>query len=158
LRSFENFASFGREPVEANASALPHYLSAAEYHMPYFTSFTCGSYLYILFSPGLSKKDAMSWANHYIEKLKNGETVQFRPRGNSMKGKVESGQLVTVEPKGDKELQKGDIVLCKVNGSHYLHLIKAIQGERYQIGNNIGRINGWITQNSIYGICTNITA
>jgi SOS-response transcriptional repressor LexA len=98
----------------------------------------------------------MSWANHYIEKLKNGETVQFRPRGNSMKGKVESGQLVTVEPIGIKELQKGDIVLCKVNGSQYLHLIKATQGERFQIGNNIGRINGWISQNSIYGICTNI--
>jgi hypothetical protein len=100
----------------------------------------------------------MSWANHYIEKLKNGETVQFRPRGNSMKGKVESGQLVTVVPISSRELQKGDMVLCKVNGSQYLHLIKAIQGERVQIGNNIGRINGWITQNSIYGICTNVEA
>ena len=94
----------------------------------------------------------MSWANHYIEKLRNGETVQFRPRGNSMKGKIESGQLVTVEPLGTKVLQKGDIVLCKVNGSQYLHLIKAIQGERYQIGNNIRRINGWIGVGSIYGI------
>ena len=100
----------------------------------------------------------MSWANHYIEKLKDGETVQFRPRGNSMKGKIESGQLVTVVPVNGKSLQKGDIVLCKVNGSQYLHLIKAIQGERFQIGNNIGRINGWITQNSIYGICTNVEA
>ena len=99
----------------------------------------------------------MSWANHYIEKLRNGETVQFRPRGNSMKGKIESGQLVTVEPLGTKVLQKGDIVLCKVNGSQYLHLIKAIQGERYQIGNNIGRINGWIGVGSIYGICTDVS-
>ena len=93
----------------------------------------------------------MSWANHYIDKLKNGETVQFRLRGNSMKGKIESGQLVTVEPIGNRQLTKGDIVLCKVNGSQYLHLIKAIQGERYQIGNNIGRINGWIGIGSIYG-------
>ena len=100
----------------------------------------------------------MSWANYYIEKLKSGETVQFRPRGNSMKGKVESGQLVTIVPINGKELQKGDIVLCKVNGTQYLHLIKAIQGERFQIGNNIGRINGWITQKSIYGICTNVEA
>jgi hypothetical protein len=74
-----------------------------------------------------------------------------------MKGKIESGQLVTVEPLGDRKLQKGDIVLCKVNGSQYLHLIKAIQGDRYQIGNNIGRINGWIGIGSIYGICTEIT-
>ena len=99
----------------------------------------------------------MSWATQYIEKLKNGETVQFRPGGNSMKGKVESGQLVTVKPIQDRQLQKGDVVLCKVNGSQYLHLIKAIQGERYQIGNNIGRINGWVTKNSIYGICVEIS-
>jgi hypothetical protein len=100
----------------------------------------------------------MSWATHYIEKLKNGEIVQFRPRGNSMKGEIDSGQLVTVEPIAGRVLQKGDIVLCKVNGSQYLHLIKAIQGERYQIGNNIGRINGWVTGNSIYGICTAVIA
>ncbi|MES2109153.1 MAG: S24 family peptidase [Bacteroidota bacterium] len=98
----------------------------------------------------------MSWATHYIEKLKNGETVQFRPRGNSMKGKIDSGRLVTVEPIGKRTLEKGDIVLCKVNGTQYLHLIKAIQGERFQIGNNIGRINGWVTHNSIYGICTHV--
>jgi hypothetical protein len=99
----------------------------------------------------------MSWAVHYIEKLKAGETVQFRPRGNSMKGKIESGELVTVEPLHDRQLCKNDIVLCKVNGTHYLHLIKAIQGDRYQIGNNVGRINGWVTLNSIFGVCTNVS-
>lgn len=92
----------------------------------------------------------MAWATQYIEKLRKGETVSFRPRGSSMKGKVESGQLCTVEPvKG--ELAVGDIVLCKVGGSQYLHLIKAIQGKRYQIGNNRGGINGWIGINSIFG-------
>ena len=96
----------------------------------------------------------MGWATHYIEKLQNGETVEFRPRGGSMKGKVESGQLVTVEPVGERKLKKRDIVLCKVGGAQYLHLIKAIQGDRYQIGNNLGRINGWIGKNSIYGVCT----
>ena len=30
----------------------------------------------------------MGWATYYIEKLKIGEIVQFRPRGNSMIGKV----------------------------------------------------------------------
>ncbi len=96
----------------------------------------------------------MGWATPYIAKLKNGETVQFRPRGHSMKGKIESGQLCTVEPISDcSSLQKGDIVLCKVNGNEYLHLIKAINGKRFQIGNNQGRINGWIGANSIYGKC-----
>ena len=96
----------------------------------------------------------MGWATPYIEQLKEGKTVQFRPRGHSMKGKIKSGQLVTVSPLQERELKKGDIVLCKVNGHQYLHLIKAIQGTRYQIGNNIGGINGWIGRNAIFGICT----
>jgi hypothetical protein len=29
--------------------------------------------------------------------------------------------------------------------------VKAIQGERYQIGNNRGGINGWIGRAQIYG-------
>lgn len=99
----------------------------------------------------------MSWATPYIAKLKLGETVSFRPRGNSMQGKIESGQLCTVEPIEDYDsLEKGDIVLCKVNGSQYLHLIKAINGKRFQIGNNRGRINGWITANQIFGKCVKI--
>lgn len=93
----------------------------------------------------------MGWASHYIEKLRNGETVFFRPRGDSMTGKIESGQLCTVEPVIEHTLKKGDVVLCKVNGNEYLHLIKAIKGNRYQIGNNLGRINGWISLQSIYG-------
>ncbi len=68
-----------------------------------------------------------------------------------MKGKIDSGQLCTVEPVEEDDLAKGDIVLRKVNGNEYLHLIKAIQGKRFQIGNNRGGINGWITFNSIYG-------
>jgi hypothetical protein len=38
-----------------------------------------------------------------------------------------------------------------VKGNEYLHLIKAVQDKRYQIGNNRGKINGWIGQNSIFG-------
>jgi hypothetical protein len=98
----------------------------------------------------------MGWATPYIEKLRQGETVHFRPRGNSMSGKIESGQLCTVTPINITDLQKGDIVLCKVNGFQYLHLIKAIQGERFQIGNNRGRINGWIGPNAIYGKCIRV--
>jgi len=99
----------------------------------------------------------MGWATAYIAKLKAGETVQFRPRGHSMRGKIDSGQLCTVEPVRDFEsLRKGDIVLCKVNGNEYLHLIKAIQGARFQIGNNRGRINGWVGTNAIFGKCVRI--
>jgi len=94
----------------------------------------------------------MSWATPYIAQLREGKTVQFRPRGNSMRPKIESGALCTVEPVApDAALASGDIVLCKVGGAQYLHFIKAVQGPRFQIGNNRGGINGWITRTAIYG-------
>ena len=74
-----------------------------------------------------------------------------------MIGKIESGQLCTIVPiKDTSALAVGNIVLCSVRGNHYLHLIKAIQGKRFQIGNNRGGINGWIGANSIYGRCIRV--
>jgi len=84
----------------------------------------------------------MGWATVYIDLLRKGETVQFRPRGNSMAGKIESGQLCTVTPVSPEALEVGEI--------------KAKQGDRFQIGNNRGRINGWIGHNGIYGKCVRI--
>ncbi len=98
----------------------------------------------------------MGWATAYISKRKAGETVQFRPRGGSMTGKIESGNLCTVPPVQSEALQVGDIVLCKVGGTQYLHLVKAIQGQRFQIGNNRGGINGWIGADGIYGQCIRV--
>lgn len=98
----------------------------------------------------------MGWASRYIEHLLKGETVSFRPRGNSMVGKINSGQLCTLAPFGDQQLKVGDIVLCTVNGNQYLHLIIALKRGQYQIGNNRGGINGWITSAKIYGVLTHI--
>jgi phage repressor protein C with HTH and peptisase S24 domain len=88
--------------------------------------------------------------------LRDGHTVQFRPTGNSMQGRIESGQLVTVEPVDASTIKAGDIVLCKVRGAERLHLVKAVQGSRFQIANNKGHVNGWIGPNSIYGRCVKV--
>jgi hypothetical protein len=98
----------------------------------------------------------LGWATGYIAKLRAGHSVSFRPRGQSMKGRIESGQLCTVVPIDPSVLEVGDIVLCKVHGSEYLHIVKAIQGGRYQIGNDRGLINGWIGPHSIYGKCVRV--
>jgi len=100
----------------------------------------------------------MGWASKFIEKLKTGETVSFRPRGQSMSGKIESGDLCTVVPIAPNELQVGDIVLCKVNGNEYLHLVKAMNGDRFQIGNNRGFINGWVPAQAIFGKCVSVAS
>jgi hypothetical protein len=100
----------------------------------------------------------VGWASGYIDKLRAGETVSFRPRGHSMSGKIESGQLCTVAPAETSALRVGDVVLCKVRGREYLHLIRAIQGPRFQIGNNRGRINGWVTAGAIFGKLVRVEA
>jgi hypothetical protein len=98
----------------------------------------------------------MGWASDYIEKLRAGETVSFRPHGHSLTGRIECGQLCTAAPIHPAMFEVGNIVLCKVAGNEYLHIVKAIQEGRYQIGNNRGFINGWIGSNSIYGMCIEI--
>lgn len=94
--------------------------------------------------------------NEHVQKLKNKETVQFRPRGNSMNPKIVSGQLITVSPVDFDKLKKNEIVFCKVNGNYYVHLLTGIQGERFQISNNKGHVNGWIGKNALYGVVTKI--
>lgn len=98
----------------------------------------------------------MSWARYYIQRLEAGETVSFRPRGNSMSGKIESGQLVTVEPvRAGVAVAVGDVVLCRVHGHVYLHLVKKVgEDGRYLIGNNRGHTNGWTR--TIYGRVTKV--
>ena len=98
----------------------------------------------------------MGWASGHIARLQLGETVSFRPRGHSMKGKIASGQLCTVSPVDPVALAVGDIVLCRVRGQEYLHLVKAIQEARFQIGNHRGGINGWIGPQSIFGKCIKV--
>ncbi len=44
----------------------------------------------------------MGWATNYINELKGGKTISFRPRGNSMVGRISSGQLCTVVPVTEK--------------------------------------------------------
>ncbi len=71
-----------------------------------------------------------------------------------MRPRINSGQLCTVEPVLPASLAIGDVVLCVVNGTQYLHIIKAIDSGRYQIGNNRGGINGWISASAIFGRLT----
>jgi hypothetical protein len=98
----------------------------------------------------------MSWATHAKEALRRGERVQIRPRGHSMSGKVNDGDRVTLAPVDPATLKVGDIVLVRVHGADYLHLVKAIDRSRFLIGNNRGGVNGWVDPHAIYGIVITI--
>ncbi len=88
----------------------------------------------------------------YIARLRAGETVSFRESGNSMTPRIKSRQKCTYRPVWTPEdVKVGDAVFCKVGGNYYTHLITAQRGDQYQIGNNHGHVNGWVTLDSIFG-------
>lgn len=89
--------------------------------------------------------------------LEKGE-VTFKPHGNSMTGKIDSGDQVIVKNVPLYAIRVGDIVYAKVKGNYYLHLLSAIDynNYRYQISNNHGHVNGWVGPNNIYGLCVQV--
>lgn len=88
------------------------------------------------------------------QKLREGHTCKVVGFGQSMVPILKSGQPVICVPVDSQtELNKNDIVMCKVNGHYYLHKIVAIRpGDRFVIGNNHGHINGTIGRNNIFGL------
>ncbi|MED7947597.1 S26 family signal peptidase [Streptomyces sp. BE20] len=88
-------------------------------------------------------------------RVAGGATVSFRPSGSSMVPLIRSRQPVTVAPVDPSKLEVGDIVLARVAGTVYLHLVSALDpaGNRVQISNNRGRVNGWTGHARVFGIC-----
>ncbi len=93
----------------------------------------------------------MSWAFSAIQALREGRTITICPSGDSMKPKISSGDHVTLIPCDLLTLQQGDIVLVRVNGHDYLHLIKGIRTGEILIGNAQGHLNGWTALKNIFG-------
>jgi hypothetical protein len=91
----------------------------------------------------------------HAARVAEGRVVEFRPSGSSMVPLVRSRQLVTVAPVDPAAVQVGDIVLARVAGTTYLHLVSAVNTDagRVQISNNRGRVNGWTSYARVYGIC-----
>lgn len=86
----------------------------------------------------------MSWVKDVIEALSKGNEVSVRPVGGSMRGKIESGQLVTLKPTAYDEVETDDIIFVRWKGNYLLHLLLEKKDQKLLIGNNVGKINGWI--------------
>lgn len=88
-----------------------------------------------------------------VEPLRQGKTVTARGLGSSMTPLVQSGEIVTLVPViTTTKLAKGDIVLARVNGRLYLHLVRAQAAGEVLIANNHGRVNGWTARANVYGL------
>jgi hypothetical protein len=91
-----------------------------------------------------------------VERLQRGEAVEVRPTGTSMTPIIRSRQVVRIVPVDPATVARGDVVLAKVGGRFYLHLVSAVQGGRVQISNNHGHVNGWTSQDRVYGIVDSV--
>ncbi len=107
------------------------------------------------------EEETLTGYDAYKARLKAGETVRFREKGNSMVPKILSRQECTYVPvTSPDEVAEGDVVWCRVKGNHYTHLVKAKKREgdawRFQIGNNKGGVNGWIGIENIFARVTHV--
>ncbi|HZL91334.1 MAG TPA: hypothetical protein VFB96_23405 [Pirellulaceae bacterium] len=93
----------------------------------------------------------MGWVNDALRELSSGRQVQVRPIGGSMRGRIESGQLVTLAPASAADVAIDDVVFVRWRGNHLLHLVKEIRSGEYLIGNNVGKTNGWVAADAIVG-------
>ncbi len=100
------------------------------------------------------------WAEEAIEKLQMGQTAQIRPEGHSMQPRINSGDLVTLEPCSAHDLAIGDVVLARITGRRYshlvLHLVQDREMDRFLVGSRDGRTDGWIAAENIFGRVTKV--
>lgn len=93
----------------------------------------------------------MGWVNDAVAALSAGRAVRVRPIGGSMRGRIESGQLVTLAPVDPYTVEPGDAVLVRWKGGHLLHLVVDVRDDRVLIGNNVGGVNGWADATDVIG-------
>lgn len=63
---------------------------------------------------------------------------------------IESGQLVTVEASTWCDVKDGDIVLCRVKGTDFLHYCRGVDAQRgVRVENAKGHLNGYTR--TVYG-------
>lgn len=100
----------------------------------------------------------MSWVKDALTSLEAGRIAKVRPIGGSMRGRIESGQLVTIAPVETGAVKIDDVVFIRWKGNFILHIVKDIQDGKLLIGNNIGKINGWADFADVLGVVTSVEA
>jgi hypothetical protein len=93
----------------------------------------------------------MGWVNDARKALAEAREVQIRPTGGSMRGRIESGQLVTLAPVDPAVVVVDDVVLVAWRGGFLLHIVKEAEENRLLIGNNVGKVNGWVPRSAVVG-------
>ena len=86
----------------------------------------------------------MGWVNDARRELAAGRQVQVQPFGGSMRGRIESGQLVTLAPANAAEVRVGDVVFVAWKGNYLLHLVKEVHDGQFLICNACGTVSEFV--------------
>jgi hypothetical protein len=102
---------------------------------------------------GKHVRESESWQQNGGFLLRQGHATRIRVHGGSMRGRIESGQLVSIEPATIADVRSGDVVFIMWKSSYLLHLVLRVEAEagRVLIGNNLGKVNGWVVADAIFG-------
>ena len=93
----------------------------------------------------------MGWATGYIEKLRGGETVSFRPKETRWLVRSNRANSVLWLLCSRIPSESGTSCCAKSTGENIPAFDQGDSGTAIQIGNNRGRINGWVTASAIFG-------
>jgi hypothetical protein len=100
---------------------------------------------------GIPEGIVVGWVNDARKGHAEGRAVQVRPVGGSMRGWIESGQLVTLAPVDPAQVRADDVVLVAWKDGFLLHLVKEVRDGQLLIGNNVGKVNGWVPASAVLG-------
>ena len=98
----------------------------------------------------------MGWVKDALKALKENGECQIRPQGGSMRGRIESGQLVTIKAVIPEEVKANDAVFVRWKGNYLLHIAIEISGDEVVIGNNLGKTNGSIPIKDVVGVVVRV--
>jgi hypothetical protein len=68
-----------------------------------------------------------------------------------MRGRIESGQLVTLARVAPGDVSVDDIVFVRWKGNYLLHLVRELGEDRVLIANALGKVNGWVASSDVLG-------
>ncbi len=63
------------------------------------------------------------------ELLRDGYPIRFRASGQSMKPTIKDGEIIIIEPVNAENINRGDIILCRMERGVIAHRVMAIEHE-----------------------------
>lgn len=94
----------------------------------------------------------MSNRKFAIEVLEKKGFVIISCNGNSMRPMILPKEPIHLKKVDSKMLRVGDAVFVKIHSALQVHLISAIDKDRFQISNNKKFVNGWVGEKCIFGL------